>query len=223
MPAKITFGSDPEFMIINPDGGLQSAIGLIKGTSERPVKHGNNNFYQDNVLGECTIKPGESAEESIANFQSCFQMFAKMISPYKLVCRAAADYPREELKHPLARVTGCKREWCAYTLNMLPKHEEEFLHGTLRTAGGHVHIGAPGYIRSQMMAHYYVRMLDLFLGIPAVFMNHDPSAAIRRRLYGGLGSHRTKSYGIEYRVLDNFWLSSPSLVAIVYDIAAWTV
>ena len=41
--------------------------------------------------------------------------------------------------------------------------------------------------------------------------------AKRRELYGKAGAYRVKPYGVEYRVLSNFWLKSPALMQWVYD------
>jgi hypothetical protein len=36
-------------------------------------------------------------------------------------------------------------------------------------------------------------------------------------MYGKAGAVRAKSYGVEYRVLSNFWLKSEELMGEVYD------
>ena len=56
------------------------------------------------------------------------------------------------------------------------------------------------------------------LGIPALYLDHDPTSKVRRELYGLAGRFRTPSYGVEYRSIGNFWLTSPKLVEVVYDI-----
>jgi hypothetical protein len=62
-------------------------------------------------------------------------------------------------------------------------------------------------------------MLDLFLGATSVLIDHDPTSAARRILYGGAGNHRPcPKYGVEYRTLSNFWIASPDMVALIYDL-----
>ena len=39
----------------------------------------------------------------------------------------------------------------------------------------------------------------------------------RRELYGMAGSFRPKSYGLEYRVLSNFWCFNPRYIEWVWD------
>jgi hypothetical protein len=63
-------------------------------------------------------------------------------------------------------------------------------------------------------------MLDLFLGSTSVLMDHDPTSLARKKLYGGAGNHRwCPAYGVEYRTLSNFWLRSPSMVRLMYNLS----
>jgi hypothetical protein len=64
-----------------------------------------------------------------------------------------------------------------------------------------------------------VKMMDIFMGVPSILLDTDPSAPARRRLYGRAGAHRPKSYGVEYRALGNFWVQSPELTQIMYRLA----
>ena len=75
----------------------------------------------------------------------------------------------------------------------------------LRTAGGHIHIGfselRPVDSESQKVLGV---MCDYFLGLPALLLDSDD---MRKELYGKAGACRFKEYGIEYRVLSNFWIT----------------
>jgi hypothetical protein len=51
-------------------------------------------------------------------------------------------------------------------------------------------------------------------------LNEHPLA---RKLYGAAGRYRQPSYGVEYRTLSNFWLASPELVELVYDICSFVI
>jgi hypothetical protein len=66
-------------------------------------------------------------------------------------------------------------------------------------------------------------MLDLFVGIPSIFMDHDPTSARRRKVYGQAGRYRPKEYGMEYRSLGNFWLASPKTVKLVFEMCDFVV
>ena len=56
---------------------------------------------------------------------------------------------------------------------------------------------------------FVIYMLDLFLAVPAIFMDTDKTSKERRTMYGFAGSHRETDYGLEYRPLSAFWLGSP--------------
>ena len=43
------------------------------------------------------------------------------------------------------------------------------------------------------------------------------SCTKRREMYGQAGAYRPKSYGLEYRVLSNFWLQSDDYIKWAYN------
>jgi hypothetical protein len=219
-----TFGSDPEFMLTDSEGNLRSAIAIVKGTSDDRIEVGGHAFYHDNVNIEMAIAPSVGKMEVLSHFREAFKTAAEMIHPFKMVPRASADFPASELEDPEAKVIGCNAEYCAYELKELTKPVEEFESSTFRSAGGHVHLGADeGALRDEYGFFFIVRCLDLFLGVPSLFMDHDPTSRRRKELYGLAGSHRWKPYGVEYRALGNFWLASPKVVETVLDICEFTI
>ncbi len=138
-------------------------------------------------------------------------------------------FDANELKHKEAQKAGCMPELSAYTLTtVLPpkkyvtkdKKTSYMKHITpIRTVGGHIHLGATdGPLQDSMLIPYVVKMLDLFLAVPDLFFNKDITTYERRKIYGLAGTHRTPSYGVEYRPLSNYWLSSPVYVRLVYDL-----
>lgn len=215
-------GSDPEFMIKNQDGSLKSAIGIIKGTKEKRQKIGNGHqVYYDNVLAECAVKPGSSKEEVVENFGDCFRHLADLIRPYIILVEASGHYPESEVQHAEAQKFGCDPDMCAYKLevNAPPMVPED----GFRTAGGHIHVGFSGGVgdeyETSLKRLWIIRMMDLFVGIPSLLMDNGEKSIIRRRLYGKAGCHRQCfDYGVEYRSLSNFWLASPKLVELMYDL-----
>jgi hypothetical protein len=59
-----------------------------------------------------------------------------------------------------------------------------------------------------------VKQLDWYLGGWSLQKDPDP---IRRRLYGKAGACRYKPYGVEYRVLSNFWVTSAITRRLVWN------
>lgn len=232
------FGSDPEFMLVDLRGNYKSAIEVVRGTKEDKANLGNgHNAFYDNVLAEVNIRPEAGLAAVLDSFQDCFRRLSQHIGPkYKLRPQASHKYPAKECEHRDAKVFGCDPEFDAYELapNQPPECKDTF-----RSGGGHIHLGRPGWEKycpnlaeaegrepedgSNLLLIdpwskvNVVRMLDLFLGVTSLYIDHDPTSAARRRLYGKAGSHRPTSYGVEYRSLSNFWLASPRLVEFMYE------
>jgi hypothetical protein len=237
---NISMGGDPEFMVRSPEGKLVSAIGIVPGTKEERYSLGDGHAaYYDNVLAEVQIRPGFSKEEVVASFRECLTRVAKLISPHRLTVQASATYPKSECEHKDAKLFGCSPELCAYDVCVI--NPPDAAKNTFRSAGGHVHIGYDGgadvdqgdltqdewdevICQIAWQRIWVVRMCDLFLGIPSLLLDKDPTSAARRKLYGGAGTHRgCAKYGVEYRALSDFWLARPSSVELVYDLATVAV
>jgi hypothetical protein len=123
---------------------------------------------------------------------------------------SAASFPKEELLNPAALEFGCDPDFNAWTLacNPRPKAVDE----TLRSCGGHIHIG---FDKEKADEISVIKMMDMHLGVPSVLMDKDGDR--RRVLYGGPGAFRSKSYGVEYRTLSNFWIFDKRLIGWAWD------
>lgn len=225
MTSIFSMGSDPEFILTDEQGSFCSAVEIVPADSENRISKNGHTFYHDNVLAECGIRPASGKEAVLDSFQECFKLYAELVSPYRLQARASATYGDDQLRTMAARTVGCRPESCAYTMDFLPSAAEAIETTGFRSAGGHVHLGVdnPEIWQHENTAHYAPKMLDLFLGIPCMFMDHDPTSKARKALYGTAGSHRRQNYGVEYRTLSNFWLASPILVGLVHDICEFVV
>jgi hypothetical protein len=99
----------------------------------------------------------------------------------------------------------------------------------IRSAAGHIHLGdASGSTTSSQWAALHspdrlVPILDIIVGNTCVLLDRDPGNVERRRVYGRAGEYRTPPYGIEYRVLSNFWLRSYSLMSFVMSLSRFAV
>lgn len=214
-----TFGSDPELMICK-DGKIHSAIGIVKGTLENKISEKGHQFYFDNVLAECAIKPSKSKKQAIDNFRECFHIYSRLVKPYKLAIVASHEFTNAQLDNEYARTAGCAPDTCAYEMKQKRPPKELIENGNLRSGGGHIHLGSPTLLGSGPEPLLVVYMMDLLLGVTSVWLDKDPTSMARRQLYGQAGRYRFKEeYGLEYRPLGNFWLSSPRMVGLIYDLA----
>jgi hypothetical protein len=215
---NVTVGADPEVFVATSQGNITSAIGHVGGSkiSPRPVKDGG--VQEDNVLAEFNINPAKSKMEFVHNMNSVMDDLRGILNGKDLQITVIPSYRYTEQElysfGPNALEFGCSSEWNAWTDKVMPAPTAEG--NTLRTAGGHVHIG---YDNPHPHANLsLIKMLDFAVGLPSVLVDTDNA---RRKMYGKAGSMRNKVYGVEYRTLSNFWLNSNELMSWVYDRTLW--
>lgn len=215
LPAKkgFTFGCDPElFVKVEETGEYVSAEGLIPGTKEapHPVKFGA--VQVDGMAAEFNIDAVDNFTDFNRNIQAVMNQLQAML-PKGLILDAvpAVTFSEEEFtKAPdKAKELGCQPDFNAWTGEVNPPPNDPD-NPFLRTASGHIHIGWTEGADLTDFQHIIncqdlVKQLDWFLGGWSVKMDKDPT---RRKLYGKAGACRYKSYGVEYRVLSNFWITS---------------
>ena len=204
-----TIGCDPELFLKNNEQKLISVVGLIGGTKENPLPIGEGCAIQeDNVAAEFCIPPCSTAREFITSIQyalSDIQTRAGKLGLSLATLTASASFDRDQLRTNAARQFGCDPDYNVYTqkANPRPKATDK----TLRSAGGHVHVGTDKDPFSMG------KTLDLLLGVPSVLLDKDEK---RRLLYGKAGAIRFKPYGLEYRTLSNFWIWNEKTIEWVY-------
>ena len=222
MEACYVAGADPELMLTSPTGELVSAIPIVPGTKENPHKLPHGAVQHDNVMAEFNVNPSGTSEEFEYNIREVLRELVKMVEPNTLTARASADFPEVALQDETAQVFGCDPDIDSWTLLM------NSIDGTapmrsFRSAGGHFHVGKKP-ATAEMLDNPYgkvevVKMLDIFQGIPSIIIDDDKTAPARRSLYGKAGAYRPKDYGVEYRALGNFWVRSPNLTHLMYELA----
>lgn len=203
-------GSDPEVFLVNQSGKHIAVNGLINADKWNPLQVPNMadgfTLQEDNVALEYGIPPAATSAEFIAHIQAVMDVsrnwLPEGVTFSKLSCVIFED---DQLEHPLARVFGCEPDYNAYTMKANPKPRPK--HRGMRSAGGHIHVETTANIIE------VVKALDKFLGVPSVLMDNG---AERKKLYGGPGAFRPKSYGVEYRTLSNFWMFEPRLIDWVW-------
>lgn len=213
----ITLGTDPEFILKDGDKFV-SAIEKIKRNKKERIKSKGNEIFYDNVLAEVAVKVSNNKKDFKYNIKNAIVDLMKIIDPYQISIQACAEYSSSELSHPEAHKISCNPELCAYSLE---EEKLESFPSNNRTAGGHVHIGNKDIIKG-FNRYSLIRMLDLFMGVPSVLIDDDPSSVKRRSIYGLPGRFRKTPYGVEYRSLSNFWLKSPIITDWIYEISLFS-
>lgn len=221
---KLTIGADPEFLLFDPfSKSYVPSIGLLGGTKDKPLpiiknKKEIGKIQEDNVMGEFCVPVAKTANEfktSINNILA--QIQSNLPSGLCITREAAAYFDPNLLRHPQAKMVGCDPDFDAWDVKRNPT--PQIANGTLRTCGGHVHVGMPEIIgeteRDKAYDRvFFTRWLDLFLGVPSILLDTD---TLRKQFYGKAGAHRPKPYGVEYRVMSNFWIFSDSFITWVVN------
>lgn len=208
-------GADPELFLLDVSGKLSSVIGKIGGTKFAPLQiidlPQGYTLQEDNVALELGIPPCSSPEEYIMALQTCMNKGLEYLPGYSYSKVSSASFPKEELEHPLANIFGCEPDYNAWTGEENPRPVVR--NRRLRSAGGHVHVETD--VPWQDMG----KALDFYLSIPSVVMDNTVEAIARRKLYGRAGACRPKPYGVEHRVLSNFWVFSERTINWVFNSA----
>lgn len=209
---KFSIGTDPE-VFIEGEEGITSAIGLVGGSKEEPIKVNKGALQEDNVLAEFNTDPVNTSKEFVFNIRTVMKQLETKVHPYKLRVLSSHHFTQSflEFQGPKALEFGCNPDINAWSGK---ENESPSPYTTLRTAGGHVHVGFDVEKDDKVSRFNVIKLMDIYLGIPSVLLDGDSE---RRNLYGKAGACRLKEYGVEYRVLSNFWLQSDSHIEWVYS------
>lgn len=209
----ITLGADPElFLRDDRTGAATSVVGLIGGTKGAALPmEGLADGYgiqEDNVMCEFNIPAASSPRRfsrSIDTAVNWVRQLVRTTLPHHSLDVGACSrmFAPWELENEQAMVFGCSPDFNAHQQGAAchPVKPEALVEqdGSWRFAGGHVHLGyeseAPDFVAAAFA--------DVFLGLPSVSLDKQ---GMRRTLYGQAGRYRPTPYGIEYRVLSNFWI-----------------
>lgn len=213
MISNVLRGADPELFLrdIETEKPVVS-IGLIGGTKRVPRDIGGGFALQeDNVAVEFNIPPANNKAQFQASIQHVLNYLRTELEPkgLELDISATQDFTLDDLAHPQAQELGCEPDYNAWTgrENPRPKAPE-----TLRSSGGHLHIGYDN--PNGKLSREIIKAHDLFCGVASLIYDNDTR---RRSIYGKAGACRIKKYGVEYRTLSNFWIKTPELTNWLYE------
>jgi len=214
----LTLGSDPEMFVF-------SGLKLLPAFEFLPPKGEGVEMYYDGFQAEWKYSHDENhcqnnlvlhTRQKLANLEAHAK--AKD-SNARLSLKNVVRIPKEVLMtvEPMYVELGCQPSYNAYGLKGTPVQNPRKL--DYRFAGGHMHFGTfnvrPNYDK-------IIKTLDSILGVWSVGVARNLDNPIRRMYYGIAGEYRkpkyTEGYGVEYRVLSNWWLASPALLQVTWDL-----
>ena len=243
-----TIGTDPETLLFSRKANeICSAIDLIPegkdegGESANPPRDLGNGYkvLHDNVLLEFNVPPSNGSENFVEVLREGFRRIYKEIGDsYDIIPIASHSFNPKYLDNDEARRFGCSPEMCAYDImECTPPDCPE----TFRSAGAHIHIGRNDfkqYVEVDDLGNVYpkedcpdgltlidpysklnvIKLMDLFVGLPLTYIDTAEESKARKRLYGMSGRHRPTAFGVEYRMPSNYWVSSPALTDLIYQL-----
>lgn len=206
------FGADPEVFIVDANGKGVSPDGIIPGTKEEPFKVKYGAVQRDGMAAEFNIDPAGTFTEFNRNINSVMKSLAGFLPEgHSLSVVPVMEFTPEVFGRASeeAKELGCIPDFNAWTGEVNPPPDISD-NPFLRCAGGHIHIGWGEGFELTDEDHFRncvdaVKQLDWFLGAWSVKIDDDPR---RRKLYGKGGAFRVKPYGVEYRTLSNFWITT---------------
>ena len=223
LPSKegFTFGCDPEVFIVDDKGQPVSAEGIIPGTKEEPFRVDNGWVQVDGMAGEFGIDPATDFDSFNDRISSVLGQMKKMLPKgHSLSIVPSVEFPESVFvsASEKAKELGCNPDFNAWTGDVHPPPDTSN-HPRLRTAAGHIHIGwGDGFSLDDpqhiMNCQDLAKQLDWYLGAWSLKIDTDDK---RRLLYGKAGAIRYKPYGVEYRVLSNFWLTTKERRLVVWN------
>ena len=222
--SKFTIGCDPEFFLKEKKTGkLISAIPFVSGTKENPMdlpKGGN--IQRDNVAVEIATDPADSVEKFVNNISNTLSEAVRTLpEDTEIIAIPSATFDPDQLKHPEAQAFGCDPDYNAWKMSVNEKPCA--VDNTFRSCGAHIHVGTDGKDENKFLLEFdskmdMVKAMDCIHGLISTVLDSSKEAIARRQLYGNPGAHRPKDYGVEYRVLSNYWLKSPITVMMMYNL-----
>lgn len=222
----VSIGADVENFLLDANGKPVPCINIVGGTKHEPrpiLPNAGKGFalQEDNVMLEYNIPPASDIHSFIYNLMRIQEEIIVEVGNYGLtsVPVPSMRFLPEQLQHPQAMTFGCEPDFNVWEKKMNDPIEILEENRTLRTAGGHIHIGftvgdqIPSFPEHLTEMECIVMALDLYLGVPSLLLDKDTE---RRKFYGKAGAFRPKPYGLEYRVLSPFWTKEPKYMAWVY-------
>lgn len=218
----IKVGADPE-LFVRKGGKLISAHRMIKGTKLKPFPVDKGAVQVDGIALEYNIDPASTVDEFVSHNLIVMDKLKSMLPDQDLNfdISPCADITPEFFKEqpPEAMRLGCDKSYNAFTMTLENVRDIK----SLRTSGGHVHLGWGENINMEDSIYFHkccslVRELEVFFNVLTLEHSDIEQEKKRKALYGNSGSFRPKPYGLEYRSLSNFWLKDVKLMEDVFNI-----
>ena len=232
---SVFFGADPEFFLEykgkpTPIEEISKVVGREKIYY---TKNDDGETFQDGTALELLINPTTCRQI----FSSVFRRIIKPITKIEDVKLSTKNHLKLTNKQLKELSFDSLNFGCAASRDAWNNGEQKYMSVNPfsykhRFAGGHLHLGVIKH-RSELKICgkrpfvkevlnnkiKLVRLLDYVVGNLSVLLDKDSDNKLRRETYGQAGEYRDKFYGVEYRVLSNFWLRNYTLSSLILGLS----
>ncbi len=227
---EITFGTDPEFWMVDskdfcvPPIAIEREYGIkpVKDDVKHPVYIDTGKWYvmMDGAAFEIGLKqPHKDSGGIYYSIQEALAATDKLASKLNLNTLVSPvvkfdpqkHYVDKDEKYQQAVIFGCDPDKDIFDINYECKTIDVSNHG-YRYGGGHWHVGHrdPRIVKiMQANIEPAIKLLAIFVGNTVVSRCLNPELERQRgEYYGKAGRFRTPPHGIEYRTPSNSWISN---------------
>lgn len=245
MTKAFTIGSDPEVFIFDTkEKRFVSAHDIVPGTKKKPYPLKHCSIQADGTAVEFNTIPVawrpsvDSTNVLITRFSQavkdafneCNDLVKSVNSNFELKAVSAVLYPEDYFKSlpNSAKELGCDPDFEARSgkINLVPDLTKTE-YKTLRTGGGHIHIGWTDFVKNidvedeahindcRVMSNVLMKNYNEFSSFYNRGIKEDK---LRTKLYGSGSVFRPKPFGVEFRTPSNSWLPKvQTLGNYIYD------
>ena len=187
-----------------------------KNGDHTPLFFGGENvgtIHRDNTMIEMCPPAKATAEEFSSAIRMCLlgaeEFLREFDSDLFIMPDTIVRWPEEVLFTKEAKDIGCDRDFLSNNDSVARQAVTAHSLGEIRCTGGHLHVSYDTRIIPPWVA---AEIADVFVGIP--MQKH--LNGVRAPYYGLSTLHRPTSYpdgsfGMEYRVMDSFWVDNQDL------------
>lgn len=215
MTTNVLKGTDPEYFILGPDNKPVPAfkLGFPDKHDKLVLRHGK--AFRDGYAIEINVEPSlrwDVVTDAVRLVMKEIQN-KHLPADHRLLSMPTVriDLEKDMVDAPLDMMTfGCDPSMDAYT--GMPKLPDiDATEHPYRYSGGHLHFSEPGvkedskhWLTNIDRCRTFIRMMDVYLGIPLTAIFNRPQTYMRRKYYGQAGEFRQQHYadgtvGVEYR------------------------
>jgi hypothetical protein len=209
---EYVFGCDPELFLFDTQRGCYvGAQGLVPGTKAQPHLLEGGMVQVDGLALEFGIDPARDEDEFVSNIDRVMKQIRAILPAHiRTATLASVEFTPEVIAEQLPEnlELGCEPDYNAYNFGQ-PNPRPRPPKPTVRSAGGHIHIGWGQNLTDSPKEHLahcclLTQQLDSTVGAASLYWDKD---RLRRTIYGKAGCFRPKPYGMEYRTVSNRWLA----------------